>query len=124
VSDLEKKTYYVSVGGGEILEPSNMLGNYELEIEATEEEIDLLSELFEESEEAGQDTAARAIIPYRLYHNDKENDAYDDNLIEIYRKLHELGTEETKRHIESMGILNGEMLGKGFDVNGNEETLV
>jgi len=37
---------------------------------------------------------------------DKENDAYDYYNKEIYRMIHDLGTEETKKHIESMGILN------------------
>ncbi|MCZ8517982.1 MULTISPECIES: hypothetical protein [Paenibacillus] len=102
---MDKKTFYITVGSGEILEPSNTIGNFDFEIEATEEEIDQLTDLFEDQELAGEDTAIRAHIPYRLYHNDKENDAYDANLQEIYRMLHKLGTQETRQHIESMNIL-------------------
>jgi hypothetical protein len=101
----EKKTFYVSVGQGEILEPASMNGNFEFEIMATEEERDQLEELFEESMEAQDDTLARALIPNREYHNDKENDAADYYLAQIYQKLHELGTPETKSHIESMKVL-------------------
>ncbi|MCR8631153.1 MULTISPECIES: hypothetical protein [Paenibacillus] len=104
-TETEKKTFYVSVGQGEILEPSNMTGNFEFEINATEEERDQLEELFEESMEAQEDTGIRAHIPFREYHNDKENDAADYYLAQIYKKLHELGTSETKAHIESMNIL-------------------
>jgi len=101
----EKKTFYVSVGHGEILEPSSMTGNFEFEINATDEERNQLEELFEESLEAQDDTVARAMIPMREYHNDKENDAADYYLTQIYAKLHELGTSETKSHIESMNVL-------------------
>jgi len=102
---MDKKTYYIAVASGEILEPKDMTGNFEFEILASEEEIDQLQEMFEDSAEAQDDTAARAMIPARDYHLDKENDAADYYLTEIYRKLHELGTPETKSHIESMNVL-------------------
>lgn len=101
---MEKKTYYISVASGEVLEPEDMTGNFEFEILASEEDIDQLEELFEESAEAQDDTAARAIIPSEN-HFDKENDTADHNMTEIYRKLYELGTPATKSHIESMNVL-------------------
>ncbi|WP_284640845.1 hypothetical protein [Paenibacillus silviterrae] len=121
---MDKKTYYIAVGSGEILEPEDMIGNYEFEIEATEEEIDQLQELFEEASEAQQATAFRSHIPYREYHRDKENDIYDFNLTAIYRKLHELGTPETRKHIESMNVLGGTAFGKDFDESGSNERWV
>ncbi|TDF95900.1 hypothetical protein [Paenibacillus piri] len=101
----KKKTFYIAVGSGEILEPADMLGNFEFEIRATDEECDQLQELFEESQEANDDTIARAMIMAREYHLDKENDAADYYLTQIYRKLHELGTPETRKHIEKMDVL-------------------
>jgi hypothetical protein len=102
---MDKKTYYVAVGSSEILEPQNMNGNFDFEIIASEEEVDQLQELFEEIDEAEDDTFIRSHIPFRLYHNDKENDAADYYLRQLYSKLHELGTSKTKAHIESMHIL-------------------
>ncbi len=102
---MEKKTYYIAVGSGEILEPEDVTGNFEFEIRATEEEVDKLQEIFEELAMNEEDTAARALIPFREYHLDKENDAYDWNLTELYRMLHELGTPDTKSHIEAMNVL-------------------
>ncbi|WP_281886179.1 hypothetical protein [Paenibacillus sp. YYML68] len=104
---MDKKTYYVAVsaGTGQIVEPEQMNGNFEFEILATNEEIEKLSELFEDKEKEEEDSAVRALTPYRLYHNDKENDAYDETLLDIYSMLHELGTPATRKHIESMGIL-------------------
>jgi hypothetical protein len=103
---VDKKTYYVAVGSSEVLEPQNMSGNFDFEISASEEEVDQLQELFEEIDEAEDDTYIRAHIPFRLYHIDKENDAADYYLKQLYGKLHELGTPETKAHIESMHILS------------------
>lgn len=102
---MEKKTYYIAVGSGEILEPEDVTGNFEFEILATEEEVDQLQEVFEELAMNEEDTAVRAMIPFREYHLDKENDVYDWNLTELYRMLHKLGTPDTKRHIEAMNVL-------------------
>jgi len=47
----------------------------------------------------------RAHVPYVQYHYDRENDAYDNTIQQVYGILHELGDDEAKRHIESMNIL-------------------
>ncbi|MCP1311840.1 hypothetical protein [Paenibacillus tyrfis] len=96
---MEKKTYYIAVGSGEVLEPEDVTGNFEFEIRATEEEVDKLQEKFEELAIHEEDTAVRAAIPYRQNHSDEEN------LTEIYQMLHELGTPDTRRHIEAMNVL-------------------
>ncbi|MFB6367491.1 hypothetical protein ACFCP7_26285 [Paenibacillus elgii] len=99
---MEKKTYYIAVGSGEVQEPEEATGNFEFEIQATEEEVDKLQDMFEELAMNEEDTAMRATIPYREYRPDKESDG---NLTEIYRMLHELGTPDTRRHIEAMNVL-------------------
>lgn len=101
---MEKTTYYVSVGSGDILQDPKA-ASFEFEIRATPEELNELEELFEERAEASYGTARRAVIPYVEYHHDKENDAYDRSMRDIYLLLHRLGTPETRRHIESMNIL-------------------
>lgn len=103
---MDKRTYYVSVQAESIMAEQGDSA-YEFEIEATDREVGILQEMFEELDDADNVTAIRAHIPYVQYHDDPENDAYDVQLQAIYRKLHELGTAETKHHIESMGILNG-----------------
>ncbi|GIP33964.1 hypothetical protein [Paenibacillus sp. J2TS4] len=100
---MEKKTYYVAVSHGEILPEPPF--NYEFVIQATDDELDKLQELFEDTSEAATSTAARATIPFREYSHDKENDWYDTNLQQIYQALHYLGTPETRKHIESMNVL-------------------
>ncbi|WP_438448658.1 hypothetical protein [Gorillibacterium sp. sgz5001074] len=100
---MNKRTYYISVGSGDIVQEKEA-ANFEFEIEATEEELNRLEELFEEKEEADNGSAQRAVTPYIEYHNDGENDVYDARLQDIYRLIHKLGTPETKAHIESMSL--------------------
>jgi hypothetical protein len=46
------------------------------------------------------------MTPAIPYHQDVQNDAYDASLRQVYRLIHELGTPETRAHIESMGVLD------------------
>lgn len=102
--DEGRKTFYVSVQAGQILEDQQAAA-YELEIHANEEEVNLLRELFEElssMDEAQMFHFART--PYAPNGDNSLNGAYDEIFGRIYRLLHEFGTGETKRHIESMGL--------------------
>lgn len=98
-----KKRYYVAVGSGEILEDQGA-NSYNFEIDADEEDVFHLSELFDLADTDSRLSLYRSHIPTN-YHEDKNNHDYDDHLQQIYRKIHELGTERTREHIESMGIL-------------------
>ena len=102
---MEKKTFYIEVGSGEITEPEET-GQFEFEIQANDEEINQLQALFEESAEAQEGTAKGASSAHPINHNFRDNDASDYWLREIYRKLYDLGTPETKKHIESMNMLH------------------
>jgi hypothetical protein len=101
----QKKTYYVSVQAQTVFENQGDSA-YEFEIQADEQQISRLVELFENQLENEQDTAQRAIVPGMPYHRDVENDRYDATLKEIYKAIYSMGTEETRKHIQSMGILN------------------
>lgn len=101
---MEKKTYYVSVQAGTVFEEQGA-SSFEFEIQATEKELNQLEELFEAREDADASTFIRGQTPGLPYHQDPENDAYDDALHQVYQMIHQLGTPETKEHIEKMGIL-------------------
>ncbi|MEK8130608.1 hypothetical protein WMW72_22130 [Paenibacillus filicis] len=102
---MDRKTYYIAVGSGEILEPAAVTDNFEFEIQADQEEIDQLQELFEDKEDDEQSTMLAGLTPYRQLSDDEENDAYDWTLTEIYMMIHRLGTPETRKQIEAMGVL-------------------
>lgn len=103
--DQEKKTYYVTLGTGEITK-SKTDSAWDFKIEATDDDITQLREYFEQNNSTEWQSFFRAHVPYVQYHHDRENDAYDDMLMQIYQMIYQLGDEEARNHIESMGILN------------------
>ena len=108
-SDNGKRTYYISVQAGSI---TKHIGDtsFEFEVMATEKEISELQELFDGREESDDYAFIRTHVPFDEYHNDKPNDAYDYFLTNVYRKIHAMGTPKTKAFIESMHVLDGELM--------------
>ncbi|MFC4808969.1 hypothetical protein [Paenibacillus sp. GCM10023250] len=100
----DRKPYYVSVQAGSIVEDPTVTG-YELAITANEEELNRLQELLEEYASMDEAQASvYALSPFRSA-SDKQINAGTDGLLEdIYRLLYELGTDETKRHVATMGL--------------------
>jgi hypothetical protein len=101
---VDKHTYYISVQSGSINEDIGATP-FEFQVRASEKEIEKLQELFEEQKLEENSVFQRAVIPAIPYHNDAENDQYDENLKRIYSMIYELGNSATKKHIESMNIL-------------------
>lgn len=101
----EKKTYYIQVGTGEISQSSTD-SPWNFKIEATDEEITDLREMFEQNYSTDWQNFFRAHVPYVQYHYDRENDAYDETTKSVYGMIYKLGDEEARKHIESMGILS------------------
>ncbi|MBO8156707.1 MAG: hydrolase [Bacillaceae bacterium] len=102
---MEKTKYYVSLGTQEIsrLKAGN---NDDFIIYATPDEVNELREMFNQMYEADGGAFIRSHIPILEYHHDRPNDDYDQGMLRVLEKLHQLGDETTKRHIESMGILD------------------
>ncbi|GIP37931.1 hypothetical protein J31TS4_12110 [Paenibacillus sp. J31TS4] len=100
---MDKKPYYISVNTNEIMDDPTAF-TYQFEILASQDDIDKLQELFEDTAEAEQASAWGALTLTSNLEEEYERD-YDYNLQQVYAMLHELGTPETRRHIESMNIL-------------------
>lgn len=100
----EKKTYYIDVGTGEISKSSTS-STWSYQIQATDDEIIELRELFDQNYSTEWQSFFRTHVPYVQYHYDRQNDAYDSTLQKVYGVIYRLGDEEAKRHIETMGIL-------------------
>lgn len=101
---MKKDKYYVSVQSGSILKDQGAAA-YELEIMATEEEVEQLKEWLDVRDDTDKASLLRtAMAGGAQYHNDFENDSHDEALQHVYRWLYQLGTKETKQHIESMGL--------------------
>lgn len=106
--DLGKKPYYVSIGTGEIMRTATD-SPWNFKIEATDDEITKLREYFDQNYSTEWQNFFRAHVPYVQYHYDQENDAYDETLVKIYQMIFELGDEEAKQHIRSIGIISDQM---------------
>lgn len=103
----KKKTYYVSMAHGEISQVKTA-SPWDFQIEATDEEIIQLREYFDQNYSTDIQNFFRAHVPYIQYHYDRENDAYDETLKKIYQLIYQLGNEEAKQHIRSMGVISEE----------------
>ncbi|GHH97375.1 hydrolase [Neobacillus kokaensis] len=102
--DEQKQTYYIDVGTGGI--SRSVTGStWSFKIEATDAEIRQLRSLMDNNYLNEWGNFFRAHVPYVQYHYDRQNDAYDSTIQQIYGMLYELGDEEAKKHIESMNIL-------------------
>ena len=100
----ERKTYYVSVQAGSILEDPTSTA-YELVIEANEEELNRLQELFEELATMDEAEAFQFTRhPYGTAPIERISAGYDGFIEDIYRLLYQLGTPDTRAHIATMGL--------------------
>ncbi len=102
--DEQKKTYYIDVGHGQISQ-SSTASAWNFKIQANDEEITQLRELFDQNYSTEWQNFFRAHVPYVQYHYDRENDAYDNTIEQVYGMIYKLGDVEAKSHIESMNIL-------------------
>jgi hypothetical protein len=101
---VEKKTYYVEIGSGEISQ-TKYQNNHSFTIQATPEEVTMLRAKLNNMDGAALSSFWRAHVPIMPYHNDKANDRYDAGLVDVYEMLYDLGDDTTRNHIESIGIL-------------------
>jgi hypothetical protein len=100
----QKKTYYIDIGTGQIL-GSATDSTWSFKIQADDEEITQLRELFDQNYSTEWKNFFRAHVPYVQYHHDRENDQYDSTIQQVYGMVYKLGDQEAKSHIESMNIL-------------------
>lgn len=101
---MEKKTYYVDIGSGEISQ-TKYQNNDSFIINATNEEVAMLRAKLNNMDGAAYNSFWRAHVPIMPYHNDKPNDSYDASMVDVYQMLYDLGDETAKNHIKSIGIL-------------------
>lgn len=100
-----RQTYYITVASGEITQSATG-APWDFKITATSNEIQELRSYFKQNYSADAKSFWRSHIPYLEYHNDKENDEFDESMLKVYEMIYRLGDEETRSHIESMGVLN------------------
>ncbi|MDQ0337508.1 hypothetical protein J2S00_000278 [Caldalkalibacillus uzonensis] len=101
---MAKKRYYVHPKTAEILDEKDP-ATFAVEIEATEEEMVELRNLFMELTEEDSDTFFDAFFPFQQEEAMTDNEQYEQVLNHIYEKIYELGTPETKQQLENMQFI-------------------
>ncbi len=100
---LEKRTYYISVQDGMISQHPGA-SPWEFQISATDEDVILLREYFDQLYSEDWINFFRAHVPAVEYHHDSSNDKMDELRRNIYQMLYRLGNEETKTFISENGL--------------------
>jgi len=103
---MKKESYYVTVDG--TIHTEKLLDDapYDFEIQATDEEMKNLQDLFQRTYNNDWDTYLEAHLPYRTKERQKESTDVDQNVRDIYSAIYQLGTDETKKSIQSLGLLD------------------
>ncbi|MFD1361422.1 hydrolase [Lentibacillus salinarum] len=99
-----KKKFYINTGSHEISQV-RYDNNDAFVIYATEDEARQLRQRLDGMHISDRQAFWRAHVPIRPYHNDQPNDNYDAGITAAFQMIYELGDKETKKHIESMGVL-------------------
>lgn len=102
---LEKQQYYINIHSGEISRVPYQ-NNDQYVIYATPSDIRRLRSTMDQMHDASMRSFWRSHIPIVPYHQDQPNDEYDANLVEALKMIYNLGDEDTRSHIQSMGILD------------------
>jgi hypothetical protein len=101
---MAKTRYYVSVSSRTVQETLPETDNLEVDVDA--DELAELHSLLAKEERKDETTQLVAPIPYKSNDHTEAGQDYTDGLSNLYGYIYQVGTEKTKRHIESMKILN------------------
>ena len=112
--DTIKKEYFIDIKSGDILEEEPQAGGH-FRILATDEEYNDLNQIALRMYDDELKTYERSHVPFVDYDFAEKNPAYDRKLILLYEKIHELGDEKAREHIESMDILGRKELNEKED---------
>jgi len=102
---MEKKRFFVTVDTQQIRETSIPDGHVEFEVSADETELEELRELFRQKDKNASDAVGYIGKPFDEWGADEKRESYDQYQIDIYKKIYELGTQETKNKIGELGII-------------------
>lgn len=110
---MEKQIYYVTVDvgphTGQIRDQIDLNDpNYDFEIEATDEEIHQLEELFERIQETDVSTFVKAHIPYETQERMQKSRQEDHQITEIYQMIYRLATKQTRQQMKASNMVFGE----------------
>ncbi|WP_340021065.1 hypothetical protein MHI24_18870 [Paenibacillus sp. FSL K6-1096] len=101
--DGNRKRYFVAVNHGLIQETRNDSNEYEVLLSG--DELTVLQDLLNELSRGDDYAFRRAFVPYKSADHDEAAEQFDDATIRVFQYLHDHGTEETRRQIEGLNVL-------------------
>src|SRR5699024_1277999 len=101
---MERKKYYINIGSQQIAQTS-FENTDTFKIYANDDELRLLRAKMDNMDGANISSLFRADVYILAYYHDQPNDDYDEQLTEAFQMIYELGDEETKQHIDQIGVL-------------------
>ncbi|PAV29990.1 hypothetical protein CIL05_08925 [Virgibacillus profundi] len=101
-----RKHYFVTVDTQDIREISIPDSGIEFEIIASQNEIEEIEKLFMKKNKNAKKAVQYLAKPFDERGADSEREGYDEHLMEIYRKINELGTMQTKEKIKEIGLFD------------------
>jgi hypothetical protein len=108
---MDKHKYYVTIQSGtntaEVRDDNFFEEgmSFDFELECSPEEAQQLQNLFMKGSDEDFKSYLDGHIPFPTDKPEKDNDQYTQTLLEIYQRIYDYGTEETKSKIEKMGVL-------------------
>ncbi len=99
---IQRTTYYISIEN-KMVEKTNLPGQAELEINATEEEVEIIKKYMENNkieQEAENKILKNATPPASYTPVVGDDESYDQDFAKLIDLVYKLGTEETKQSLE------------------------
>ena len=100
-----KERYYLDLVNGDIVQ-AHTGHEVPFVFYADENHLHKMRKRLDDMRNAEQESFLRAHIPFTTVDDSPVNMSYDHSLKELYQLLYQLGDEEAKKHIESIGILD------------------
>ncbi|MGM8364149.1 hypothetical protein ACLIBG_01585 [Virgibacillus sp. W0181] len=98
-----RNKYYVTIDAKEV-RTSPLPDGTNYTILATEDEAKELRMIFTNMENESKEALKHILKPFDERPVDIERNKYDTDLLYIYQRVHDLGTEETKLSIKQLGL--------------------
>ncbi|KKC48761.1 hypothetical protein VE23_19425 [Paenibacillus sp. D9] len=124
-SDLDRSSasdprlpYFISITSKTIEHERS--GTDQLEISATQEELEKLKILLDEMESTDDVSSLVAAIPYKSNDRSPTQKRYQSHVNDLYMTIHELGTAETRAFIEGTNLFR-ELNNTDFDLPGYDK---
>ncbi|NRG47809.1 hydrolase [Bacillus sp. CRN 9] len=106
-----QNAYYIDIENGTILDTADG-HDWQFKVYANGEQIAELNRYMRQNYDADLKTYVRAHVPFMEYHKKSQNPEYDYTMVKLYEMIYKFGDEESRQHINKMGIIDTNKMDK------------